>query len=96
MGSHIVVLSSHDAAVDLLERRSAVYSDRVRERFDVSFKLLALTGIPPQPRLPMVKELWVFSSLLSITTPANDDLFQDGRFLVLPCDGVREYLAHSP
>jgi len=46
MGSHIVVLSSPDAVVDLLERRSAIYSDRVRELFDVSFKPLALTGIP--------------------------------------------------
>jgi len=46
MGSHIVVLSDPDMVVDLLERRSVIYSDRVRERFDVPLNPLVLTGIP--------------------------------------------------
>jgi len=29
MGSHLVVLSSSDAAIDLLEQRSVVYGDKV-------------------------------------------------------------------
>lgn len=32
MGSHLVVLSSSDAAAELLDRRSAIYSDRVRKK----------------------------------------------------------------
>ena len=43
MGSHLVVLSSSDVATDLLEQRSAVYGDRVRKPFDISFATSALT-----------------------------------------------------
>ena len=32
MGSHVVVLSSSDATIDLLEQRSVVYADRVCKR----------------------------------------------------------------
>jgi hypothetical protein len=44
MGSHLVVLSSSDVAIDLLERRSVMYSDRVRESF-VTFKTPVLMSI---------------------------------------------------
>ena len=33
MGSHMVVLNNSDVAADLLERRSLIYSDRVRNLF---------------------------------------------------------------
>ena len=40
MGSHIVVLSDPEMVTDLLERRSAIYSDRVgRHRFDIQLGL---------------------------------------------------------
>lgn len=44
MGSHLVVLNSSNVAIDLLERRSVMYSDRVREFFD-TFKTPVLTSI---------------------------------------------------
>lgn len=44
MGSHVVVLSSSEAATDLLERRSALYRDKVRRPFDIQFTPSVLTN----------------------------------------------------
>lgn len=35
-GSHVLVVNTHDAAFELFDRRSAIYSDRVRPLLDVS------------------------------------------------------------
>jgi len=44
MGSHMLVLSDPDVVLDLLERRSVVYSDRVCKHLVTPFKPLMLTG----------------------------------------------------
>ena len=35
MGARLVVLNNSDVAIDLFERRSVVYADRVRKRVDI-------------------------------------------------------------
>lgn len=92
MGSHLVVLSDRGVAAELVERRSAIYSDRVCKPFDTRFRTFALTRpTNHQPSLPMVNELYELLNF-SVTSPVND-LFQDGMFPVLLHDALREYLA---
>jgi len=94
MGEHLIVLNSSEVAMDLLERRSVVYADRVRKHFGIQFTTSVLTGAHRQPRMPMFKELYV-SSFSSAITPAND-LFQDGVHLGLTCHALWEPLACPP
>ena len=44
MGSHIIVLSNTGVAAELLERRSRIYSDKVREPFGISLISPVLTS----------------------------------------------------
>jgi len=57
MGSPLIVLSSPDVAADLLERRSAVYSDKVRKSFGILSTIPVLTDTYCQPRMPLLNEL---------------------------------------
>jgi len=49
MGSHLVVLSSSDIATDLLERRGAVYGDRVCRPLDILLQLQRLPAPTTSP-----------------------------------------------
>lgn len=65
LGTHLVILNSHESAIDLLEKRSAVYSDRVR-RYRQSFLVFHLTRCD-QPHLPMLVDLYgLFLTRLSL------------------------------
>ena len=70
MGSHLVVLNNTEVAKELLERRSVVYSDRVRKHIGIQLATPIL--INTQPRFPMVNELYV-PSHFSATAPTNHD-----------------------
>ena len=93
MGSHLVVLNSSNVAIDLLERRSVMYSDRVREFFD-TFKTSS------HEYLPLATDAYgkrtVRTTTPLVTALTNGNLPQDGMFLVLPSNAVRKYLAHPP
>lgn len=57
-GCHLIVLSDSDAAVDLMERRSAAYSDRVRKHFGILSTSGVITFLCRQPQSPMLSELY--------------------------------------
>lgn len=53
-GTHLMIVNTQEAALELFERRSAIYSDRVCPHLYAS---LVPNLIAFQPRLPMLVEL---------------------------------------
>ncbi len=55
MGSRVVVVNTHDAARDLFERRSLIYSDRFADDFGV---ILMQSLNIFRPNFPMLVDLY--------------------------------------
>ena len=95
MGSHIIVFSDSDVIADVMERRSAVYADKVCKHPASMAFTLTNRDVTWQPRMPMVNELYELP-YSSATTQKNHDLSQDGMHLVLSDDALRGHMAYPP